>query len=412
MCYAAQVFLTHINGTARPQPALHLHSSLLNGEFTRTRWTRCYSRLVCSQLMNRILVRTQAQTTSSAHPLSPPFNAHSIPPAKQPVSGAPQTPTGSHADQQPVLESAINIPITALESLPTIVGKQTDVFLANDDIGKFLKDDLDLKRLNDIHGHLWAAGRPMRARPLHRYKMMGFDILPTQQMDLHLLYFSNRLIIKPLAEYMLDHAFWTTYICVDKALHENACGYLLSYVWLITTPIDLKLAHELFLLPSFVTWQWWKKFVKEFVSYVDIVALDQVNMRFQFGDLRLGRVNTIYRIRFAPTNFVRGYLYQYNRYVVFFERKFGWSLIVFVFFSLVLAAMQVGTSVDPLQDNQDFIKACFGFVVFSMAAVAGILGAVGLLFVFIFLFNMGKAIAHIAQAERQRHARSKEKKKV
>lgn len=231
-------------------------------------------------------------------------------------------------------------------------------------------------------------------------------------MDLHLLNFSNRLIIKPLAEYMLDHAFWTAHICVNKTLHENGCGFLLSYVWLITTPIDLKLAHELFLLPSFITWSWWKTFVEEFLTRVDAVALDQVNKRFHFGDLRLGRINTTYRIRFAHTHFVRGYLYGYNRYVVFFERKFGWSLIVFVFFSLVLAAMQVGSSVDPLQDNQAFIKSCFGFVVFSMAAVAGILGAVGLLFMFIFLFNMVKAIAHVGEVENMRKTRVEERKKV
>ncbi|PVI06401.1 hypothetical protein DM02DRAFT_638792 [Periconia macrospinosa] len=346
-------------------------------------------------------------TSSTPASLTPPFTARSIPPTR---SGTSQSPSAVDATQQPVLENAANIPLTPLESLPTIAGSQDEIFLTNDDVDEFLKWDLNLKRLNRIHGHLWMAGRPMRARPLHRYKMMGFEILQTQQMDLHLLKFSNRLIIKPLAEYMLDHAFWTAHMCKDKTFHENGCGFLLSYVWLITTPIDLKLAHELFLLPSFVTWPWWKDFVRDFASHVDLNALDQVNKRFHFGDLRLGRINSIYRIRFASTHFVRGYLYGYNRYVVFFQRKFGWILVVFVFFSLVLAAMQVGASVEPLQSKKEFIASCFGFVVFSMAAVAGILGAVGILFVFIYIYNMMKAIAHNREMKKKRESRANKRK--
>jgi hypothetical protein len=41
---------------------------------------------------------------------------------------------------------------------------------------------------------------------------------------------------------------------------------------------------------------------------VDINSLEHVNQRWQFGDLRLGRVNSTYRIRYFHTHFVRGYL--------------------------------------------------------------------------------------------------------
>ncbi|CAI6337316.1 unnamed protein product [Periconia digitata] len=346
--------------------------------------------------------------------LTPPFTERHIPPVKSRHSG--NAPTGDanqdqNTTQQPVLESVTNIPLTALESLPTIAGRNGEVYLTKNKIGEFLQWDLDLKRLNLVHGHLWMAGRPMRGRPLHRYKMLGLEILPTQQMDLHFLRYSDRLMIKPLAEYMLDHAFWVEHICPHKTLHENACGLLLSYVWLLTSPIDLKLAHEIYLLPSFVTWAWWKTFVTDFESHIDLNALDKVNKRFHFGELRLSRINSIFRIRYAPTHFVRGYLYGYNRYVVYFQRRFGWILIVFVFFSLVLAAMQVGASVEPLQSNQDFIRSCYVFVVFSMLAVAAILGAVGLMFMCIYIYNMGKAIAHVFKAARERKRVVHESKK-
>ena len=185
----------------------------------------------------------------------------------------------------------------------------------------------------------------MRARPLHRYLMEGYDIVYAERMDLHLLRFSTKLMLKPLPEYMLDYDFWEIWICNEgegmRGWWESAAGWLLSYVWLINTPVDLQLAHDLHVIPKFIDWVWWKTFVSEFMQHVDINALDQVNKRYQFGDLRLGRINTIYRSRFLFTHFTRGYLYGYNRYVVFFQRNFSWILIVFVFFSLVLSAMQV-----------------------------------------------------------------------
>ena len=326
------------------------------------------------------------------------------------------TPNGAALEKgkQPVLDAASSTPLSALDALPTLSSSSYAPFLANANIPEFLREDLDLSRLNRIHSHLWMCGRPMRARPLHRYKMLGTDVLPSQQLDLHLLRFSNKLILKPLPEFYLSHAFWVEYLCGDPALHAAACGFLLSYVWLLTSPVDLRLAHELYLVPSFVTWPWWKALVTDFVSHVDMYALDQVNARFHFGDLRLGRINSIYRVRHATTHFVRGYLYGYNRYVVFFQRKFSWILIVFVFFSLVLAAMQVGASVDPLDKNLAFLQSCYGFVVFSMVSVGAVLGAVGAIFVFTFLFNMVSAVgaARYWEAKRRKLAEERKEKGV
>lgn len=189
------------------------------------------------------------------------------------------------------------------------------------------------------------CGRPMRVKPLHRYTMEGYDVLYAERMDLHLLKFSTKLMLKPLPEYMLDYDFWESWICNEgegkSGWWKAAAGWLLSYVWLINTPLDLQLAHDHHIVPKFIEWVWWKQFVSDFMQHVDINALDQVNERYHFGDLRLGRINSVYRTRFFYSHFVRGYLYGYNRYVVFFQRNFSWILIVFVFFSLVLSAMQV-----------------------------------------------------------------------
>lgn len=254
----------------------------------------------------------------------------------------------------------------------------------------------------------------MNSRPLHRQRMMDLRILQTEQADLHLMRVGQRVFIKPLPLYLLNHAFWKEYLCEDEELHKSACGFLLSYIWLICSRLDLRIAKEenLCLVPAVVEWTWWKSFVAEFEKKIDMNALDQVNMRYQFGELRLSRVNSIYRIRFFHTHFIRGYLYGYNRYVVFFQRNFSWILIIFVYFSLVLAAMQVGVSVDPLQKSVPFGRASYGFVVFSMVLVAFALGCITILFASIFFINMILAIKHDKVQRHEREKLAKQRKGI
>jgi hypothetical protein len=250
----------------------------------------------------------------------------------------------------------------------------------------------------------------MRARPLHRYRILLDEIIPTQQMDLHLLHFDHKLLIKPLPEWILCADFWTEHLCHDEDLHASACGFLLSYVWLLVTPIDLKMAHDLTLIPTFITWTWWKDFVKDFIGpgNVDINTLAQVNKRYQFGDLRLGRINSIYRIRFWHTHFVRGYLYGYNRYGPFFKRNFSWIVTLFVFLGLVLTAMQVGLGLKELSGSESFLKGSLFVVVFSMVLVVAIIGAISLITTMIFVFNMVAALSHAARKQNQRRKLAKQ----
>jgi uncharacterized membrane protein len=288
------------------------------------------------------------------------------------------------------------------------------VIKVEEDIEKYITRDLDVKRLNAIHSSLWMCGRPINARGLHRNHVLNRRIIPTEQADLHLLYYSDIIMIKPLPTYLVSKEVWDQYLCTDASLHENACGLLLSYIWLIRSPLDFKLAidKDAQLLPPGLDWPTWKRIVDESLKYIDADTLHQVNKRYQFGELRLGRINTIYRInpRFFFSNFVRGYLYGYNRYAVFFQRNVAWVLAASVLFSLVLSAMQVGVAVDPLVDNKNFKQASYGFVVFSIVLVAAVLAFVGLIFVSIFFFNMVAAISH-SKGEQARRAKLAETKR-
>jgi hypothetical protein len=287
------------------------------------------------------------------------------------------------------------------------------VIEASSDIEGFLTADLDVERLNKIHSRMWMCGRPINARGLHRQQMMDRRILQTEQADLHLLYHSDILYVKPLPAYLLCPKAWTLHLNQSPTLHANAAGFLLSYVWLLRSPLDFTLAGKKHLIPSNLEWADWKTLVSEFLKNIDANSLDQVNKRYHFGELRLGRINTIYRINpaFFFTHFVRGYLYGYNRYVVFFQRNVGWVLVVFVWFSLILSAMQVGFTVPGLQGNRGFDKASYGFVIFSIVMVAALLAFVGGLFIAVFVYNMFAAISHARKMARTRANLAEKRKK-
>ena len=140
---------------------------------------------------------------------------------------------------------------------------------------------------------------------------------PLNSADLHLLHYADTILLKPLPAYILSKEVWDQILCKDAELHKNACGLLLSYIWLIRSPLDFKLAIEKDsqLLPAQLSWATWKRIVDESLQYIDPDTLHQCNKRYQFGELRLGRINTIYRMnpRFFLTHFVRGYLYGYKQ---------------------------------------------------------------------------------------------------
>lgn len=250
----------------------------------------------------------------------------------------------------------------------------------NQSLHEYLQRELDLSRLNKMHHHLWLAGLPsVGARPLHRQLMMGRQIILTERADLHLVWQDSRIYLKPMPEFLLDFQFWTEHLC-QKDLWETGRGFLLSYLWLVRSKHDFQIAHDKDLLPKEIHWKHWVRFSRSLLGSINIETLESVNRRFIYGELRLNRLNWIYRIsRKDNSNFVRGYMHGYNRYSVFVQRNFAWIIGASVYVSIVLTAMQVGLATDRLKTDQNFQNASYGFTVFAiLSPIAGlvILGVV------------------------------------
>ena len=192
----------------------------------------------------------------------------------------------------------------------------------------FFQQEFDVKRLNKVHKYLFLAGRQMHARPLHRQVMMDRKIVITEQADLHLTWNESQIYLKPFPSFLLKQDAWTEYLCANRDLYESAFGFLISYTWLVCSESDFSIAMaeggQPALLPKGMKWTDWKAFVEEVLKDVDVTAPEEVNQRYKNGELRLGRLNLIYRL--APTfklrHFIRGYYYGYHQYNVFFRRNF------------------------------------------------------------------------------------------
>ena len=289
-----------------------------------------------------------------------------------------------------------------LRNLPVVFQNKENktVRVWHEGLREYLEWELDVSRLNDVHKWLWLAGRPMCARPLYKQKLLDREILVTEQIDIHLLWTACRIFIKPLPEFLMDHGFWTENLCGNPDTHKSACGLLLSYTWLVCHQSDFKIAKDHCLLPDWMTWTQWLTFTRAFLDAFDNESLSNVNERYTYGELRMDRINWIYRLTFR--NFMRGYEYRYNRFSVFLRLNFAWLAVVFLYITVVLSAMQVGLSTDRLKGSSRFQDASYGFTVFSILTPLIVVSFVAVVLMVLVFYNFSKTVVYKKKVEKER----------
>lgn len=190
---------------------------------------------------------------------------------------------------------------------------------ASNSLRTYLQNQLDVSRLDAIHEYSWFAGLPQRARPLHYQRMKNHQIIVTERTDRHLLWQDNMLLVAPLPAFLLDYDIWIDHICPNRELTELANGMLLSYTWLVSSENDLMIAHEAGLLSKEIDWPRWTTFVGALIGNLirDDMETVALNKRYHYGELRIGRINTIYRWSRETTSLtamIRGHNYEYTTY--------------------------------------------------------------------------------------------------
>ena len=233
-----------------------------------------------------------------------------------------------------------------------------------------LQRELLVKRLDDIAHWLWVCGRPMPPRPLHHQVLLSRKIVVTEKAELHLVWYRNRMMIKPIPPYLLDPDFWTTYLLSSKSEQQQelvkcARGFLHTYTALIAYPSDFLIAQEKGLLPSSVTWERWRALAAQLVrSHRD----REVNPRYWYGELRLSRLNKVYQLRCGFLLRTYSDVAGPSTYMEWLSDNFAALAASLGYVLIVLTAMQVGLATNRLQSEEAFQNASWGFTVFAIIA--------------------------------------------
>ncbi|KAF1921217.1 hypothetical protein BDU57DRAFT_488758 [Ampelomyces quisqualis] len=312
------------------------------------------------------------------------------------VSSSPFTPRSSlHASTE--------------STFPASFRPQNSLYDPREHPNAFLKADLQITKLSTIQPSLWLAGLSRPARPLHRQKLLGRTILLTECADEHLVWHKANIFIKPLPIYLLDDKFWQTFLCPDEQLFANATGLLLSYIWLVASTTDHAIAVEERIFPASVAWESWCNIVRDVLRNMESLTT-HINPRYYYGELRLSRLNTLYRFNLSTLSWRRvvfGFMATPTWYTQFFERNFSWILAAFIYISVILSAMQVGLATWKLQNNVPFQNLSFGIALAAIAIVVVVIVVMLAVWVVLFWFHLGSTIRH-AKKETMRRRRTLE----
>ncbi|KAI0201256.1 hypothetical protein F4808DRAFT_450439 [Astrocystis sublimbata] len=284
-----------------------------------------------------------------------------------------------------------------ISQLPASHRTKEDQIIAPEADAKWLGGELLVDKINFIQDHLWMCGRPMPPRPLHYQIVISREITITESPELHLLWSNHRIFIKPLPSWLLEPEFWKRHILQDDDLARCARGFIYSYTALIAYPSDFRLAQEKGLLPSSLTWDGWKCVTKETLQDHDMAM---VNPRYWYGELRLGRLNKVYRLKGA---IFRGYS-KVGGHTVYYDLiadNFAVLATLLGYVVIVLTSLQVGLGVDRLIENTAFMDFSYGFTVFSI--IAPLIAGVG-----IFLFILAMFISNWIVTKKYEEKRFKE----
>lgn len=239
------------------------------------------------------------------------------------------------------------------------------------------------------------------------------EIVVAEQLDLHLVWSPARIFIKPVPKYLLSPEFWQANICPYPNLYVTAFGLLTSYVALIEREVDYNLAVNNGLLPKEVTWPAWLKLAEEVMlaseqsrafmepSRTPGFSFDShisVNQRFYYGELRVGRLNWIYRIVCRQP---RGYFSSCTTYGAFVRENVNSFIALFAYATIVLSAMQVGLATPWLAESFAFGMAAYVFSIFAIIAPLSAIAAVFSILGVLFTINLLRTLRIRAKRKRQ-----------
>lgn len=253
-------------------------------------------------------------------------------------------PTGLEVGQS----SGVNASHKLLPGYPDITMDESQV------LSEFLQKDLQCQELDQLSDRLWmmTEQRSANISQLSRQGVKGRRLIVTEEPKLHLIWFYDRIYVKPLPKYLLSRDFWLHIYnnsCFpgsnDLIVRSAALGFIRSYAHLIEFESDFRIAkcNSLSLIPQFVTWSQWRLLRSKLLSIRD----EEVSDRFRFGEIRLTRLNFYSQLLLRKPYYHR----TYRQYGEYFASFYPPLLFMFGIVSVLLGAMQLEATVDQYDGN-------------------------------------------------------------
>ncbi|KAM0705295.1 hypothetical protein Q7P35_008085 [Cladosporium inversicolor] len=239
---------------------------------------------------------------------------------------------------------------------------------------KVLHDDI----LESVHEQLWYAGRKGNISQLHHQKVIHRDIILTERAQLHLVWSDKTIHIKRLDDELLDWEYFSKVVCGNEVVYRAASGFLLSYARLIEYPSDLELAKTHGLVNKNIDWKAWQTFR---ASVLQHLADRDVHDRYEYGGLRLGRLNLICRMNFMALS----YFNVHRDYSSYFGDNYMILVALFALVSVALSAMQVMTSIDIAPTA--VAVTSYRFAIATLVALAASCATLLLLYIGLYVWN-------------------------
>ncbi|UZP36913.1 hypothetical protein NXS19_004729 [Fusarium pseudograminearum] len=280
--------------------------------------------------------------------------------------------------------------------------------LTDPSIGSRLQAEFNTEDLDKMAPHLWLMSTQSSSNisSLTEQITRGRRLIVTENPGLHLVWIHDRVFLKPLPEYLFAHAFWEYYLVsshspievpVRQMLLKAMSGFLRTYSYLIQHKSDFVLAtgDDLQLIPKSISYA-------QFVNFMNncLIEDSSTSPRYQFGELRLTRLNFWCKIFLSKSSYHR-VEWQYGAH---FAQYYGPLLFIFALISLLTSAMQVALAAqDMLQSDESwlmFAKVSRGFSVFTIFFVACTAAALLVVLVHMVLQEFVFAFAHFISRNR------------
>lgn len=270
-----------------------------------------------------------------------------------------------------------------------------------------LAKDLETKLLDELYPRLFLVARKAgdNINQLHQHVLRGREVVINEDPEFHLVRYYDRIYLKPVPEYLLNYQFWEKYVqhgtksTIKTAQptensygsydgYQTTLGFLRSYGYLIRHQSDFIIARKAHLMPSYISFDRFQRFIHNFRTIPD----EDVSDRYKYGQFRLTRLNWATRLVYLGRLLSRrppgGHRHRVRMEFenVKFEQTFqGISryaaplAFTFALMSLVLSSMQVVLTALGTKTWYAFVSVSWGFSVAIILFVASVILGAGLM---------------------------------